>query len=169
MLGRLAAHLGNQWMGALALLIAVSGTAYAAATITGADVVNDSLTGKDIREGTLNGVTDRCPKPATVRKGTMCVGSDGNNRGFFASAAHCESLGLRLPTYGEARWLATKYDLPGVGSTEYFWTDELEGTASGYYVFIERDTSGASPAYFSVEPPGSSLNAVCVRPASDAR
>ncbi len=33
----------------LALVVALSGTAYAAATITGADVVNNSLTGKDLK------------------------------------------------------------------------------------------------------------------------
>jgi hypothetical protein len=37
----------------LALFVALSGTAYAAATITGADVVNGSLTGKDVKNGTL--------------------------------------------------------------------------------------------------------------------
>jgi hypothetical protein len=33
----------------LALLVALSGTAYAAATIRGGDVVNGSLTGKDLK------------------------------------------------------------------------------------------------------------------------
>jgi hypothetical protein len=30
---------------------------------------------------------------------------------------------MRLPTYGEARQLATNYDLPNVDETEFFWTE----------------------------------------------
>lgn len=37
----------------LALVLAMSGTAYAAATITGKDVVNNSLTGKDIKTNSV--------------------------------------------------------------------------------------------------------------------
>ena len=37
----------------LALFVALGGTAYAAATITGADVVNGSLTGADLRNGSV--------------------------------------------------------------------------------------------------------------------
>src|SRR5688500_14679643 len=37
----------------LALFVALGGSAYAAATITGADVVDRSLTGVDIRNGTV--------------------------------------------------------------------------------------------------------------------
>lgn len=37
----------------LALVLAMSGTAYAAATIRGSDVVNGSLTGRDLRNGSV--------------------------------------------------------------------------------------------------------------------
>jgi hypothetical protein len=40
----------------LALIVALGGTAYAAATITGADVVDGSLTGADIKDASLHGV-----------------------------------------------------------------------------------------------------------------
>jgi hypothetical protein len=40
----------------LALIVALGGTAYAAATITGADVVDGSLTSADIKDGSLQGV-----------------------------------------------------------------------------------------------------------------
>jgi len=52
MLGLIRRHIASNIVGYLALVIATSGTAYAA-SITGADVVNDSLTGRDIREPTL--------------------------------------------------------------------------------------------------------------------
>jgi hypothetical protein len=55
MLGLIRRHLASNIVGYLALAIATSGTAYAA-SITGADVVNDSLTGLDVRESTLKQV-----------------------------------------------------------------------------------------------------------------
>jgi hypothetical protein len=42
----------------LALFVALGGSAYAAATITGADVVDRSLTGVDIRNGTVRSADD---------------------------------------------------------------------------------------------------------------
>jgi len=49
MLAKLRPRSAYDVMAALALFIALGGTAYAAATITGADVVDESLTGADVR------------------------------------------------------------------------------------------------------------------------
>jgi len=53
MLALIRRHLAANLVGYLALLVATSGTAYAVATVTGADVVNDSLTGRDVKESSL--------------------------------------------------------------------------------------------------------------------
>jgi hypothetical protein len=46
-------HLRRNAIAYLALFVALGGTAWAATKITGRDVANDSLTGRDIREKTL--------------------------------------------------------------------------------------------------------------------
>jgi hypothetical protein len=66
MLAKLFAHLRSQWLGALALFVALGGSAYAVSQINGHDIENRSipgnkiernaLTGKEVREGTLYNV-----------------------------------------------------------------------------------------------------------------
>lgn len=57
----------------LALVVALSGTAYAAATITGAQIRDNSLTGRDVRNNTLTtkdvrGLTKRDLRPGVLPK-----------------------------------------------------------------------------------------------------
>ena len=97
-------------------------------SLTGADVSLNSLTGNDINESTLVGVKDgdSCISGA-VRFGRLCAGSDGVARGPFAALGFCASIGLRLPTWGEAVQLAVNHDVPGVGAfPDRFWTDETD-------------------------------------------
>ena len=97
-------------------------------SLTGSDVSLNSLTGNDINESTLVGVKDgdSCISGA-VRFGRLCAGSDGVDRGPFAALGFCASIGLRLPTWGEAVQLAVNHDVPGVGAfPDRFWTDEID-------------------------------------------
>ena len=81
-------------MSTLAVVMAMSGTAYAAATITGADVVNGSLTGKDvkrnsltgrqIRESTLRGVLRG--SRTTIRSASIPVGANATNGNYNSRA-----------------------------------------------------------------------------------
>lgn len=72
---RLVAHLRQNAIAYLALFVAMGGTAYAAASITGADVVNDSLTGKDVKEATLTGPTVLASGPTALNGTTTVVGN----------------------------------------------------------------------------------------------
>jgi hypothetical protein len=65
----------------LALLIALSGGAYAAASITGKDVKDRSLTGKDVRDRSLTGkdVKDRSLTGKDVKDRSL-TGNDVNDR-----------------------------------------------------------------------------------------
>lgn len=66
MLRRFGSHVRNQWMGALALFVALGGTAYAAATIGSADIIDNSVASVDLKnndvlaadvlDGTLGGL-----------------------------------------------------------------------------------------------------------------
>ena len=66
---------------------------------------------------------DTCPS-GTTKFGPICAGSDGTERSFDDAINYCADLGLRLPSYSEAVALGRNYDVPGVGFTELFWTDE---------------------------------------------
>jgi hypothetical protein len=106
----------------IALFVALGGGAYAAATIRGSDVVNNSLTGKDIRESTLKGVT-RCPKSAPNRVANVCFSKSFGATTWDTALLHCQSRKLRLPTIGEAFLI---YRKAGNGQT---WTDEVTNAA----------------------------------------
>ena len=91
-----------------------------AGSINGGDVANNSLKGADIAD--RSGV-DTCPS-GTTKFGPICAGSDGAERSFDDAVNYCADLGLGLPSYSEAVALGRNYDVPGVGFTELFWTDE---------------------------------------------
>jgi hypothetical protein len=73
MLRQTGRFLGNNALGLLALLVATSGTAYAAATIGSADIINDSVKSIDVKN---NGITsadlvDDGVSSADIRNGTV--------------------------------------------------------------------------------------------------
>ena len=56
MIARLLAHLRQQWMGAIALfLVLTGGVAYAANTVFSTDIVNDQVFSADVRNDTFTG------------------------------------------------------------------------------------------------------------------
>ena len=138
-------------MATLAFLIAVAGgTAYAANTIGSSDIINGQVNSPDIgnnqvqsvdvRDDTLAGggltgadIADQSGVDTCVltnRLGQLCVRAENCTRTYFEALAHCGNLGLQVPTLGEALALARAYDIPNVGESEAFWTDEYaEGDA----------------------------------------
>lgn len=86
-----------------------------------ADIRDETLTSADIDEAQVSGL-DRCDA-ATLRRGTICAGSDGNARDWRDAMEYCAPFGLRLPTLGEAMLLGRMYNVPGVADGEQFWTD----------------------------------------------
>jgi hypothetical protein len=85
-----------------------------------ANIIAGSINGTDIAD--RSGV-DTCKTPLTKRFGPICVGSDGGSRKWLEALSYCSGFGLRLPTPGEAITLAKNYDVPGVATTGFFWTD----------------------------------------------
>ena len=73
----------------LALCAALGGTSYAAITVTGADVRNGSLTGKDIRDGSI--------RSKDVRNGSL---KGGDVRNGSLTAAHVEDGSLTAADFG---------------------------------------------------------------------
>jgi hypothetical protein len=106
----------------IALFVALGGGAYAAATINGGDVVNNSLTGQDIKENTLKGVL-RCPPSSPNRVAGICYSKSFGATLWNTALENCQSRKSRLPTIGEAFLI---YRRAGNGQT---WTDEVTDLA----------------------------------------
>jgi hypothetical protein len=104
--------------------------------INSKDVVNESLTGADIKN--QSGV-QTCKQPLVRRFGRICEGSDGGVRTWRDASAYCTQFGLRLPTLGEALAMASKYVVDGVSKGDYFWTDGVWVNGDG---FLEALTVG---------------------------
>jgi hypothetical protein len=133
------------------------------AGLRGLDVAPDSLGGTEIDEGTLDGVTDSCPSPATVRLGRICAGSDGVKRDYFDAHEYCAKLGLRLPSLGEALVLGGGHDVPGGGAGDNFWTEEYYQAADGGHAFVGAE--GLTAVFNTTA--DSPLVAVCVTAPTD--
>jgi len=130
-----------------ALFVVLGGGAYAAATITGADVVNNSLTGQDVKEGTLKGVT-RCPNSAPNRVANVCFSKSFGGTSWNTALTKCASRKLRLPTIGEAFLI---YRKAGNGET---WTDEVvELTPTDLRATVRKTGAGVSPVGFATAGP----------------
>ena len=127
----------------VALFVALGGGAYAAATITGADVVNNSLSGRDVNERTLKGVT-RCPKSAPNRVANVCFSKSFGAANWNNALTRCAARKLRLPTVGEGFLI---YRKAGNGMT---WTDEVVSSApTDLRAAVRKNGSGVSAVGFS--------------------
>ncbi len=168
------------------VLVIGGGAAYAANTIISTDIVNNEVYGADVRDDTLaggglghvdlkagsvrssevgadsltgadiadQGGVDTCV--ATVRIGQLCFRSENVDRNWNEALEYCANLDLRLPSVAEAMELALTHDLPDVGTTENFWTDELIGEANQEAVLVNDNGDLAT------EPPSATDETACV-------
>jgi hypothetical protein len=110
----------------------------AAGAVGSAAVINESLTGQDVKN--QSGV-DTCTH-GTVRYGELCVGIANEHHNWYDAHALCAALELRLPSMGEAFALARNHELPNVDATEDFWTEEFFATANGSFAMVTNDGGG---------------------------
>ena len=209
---RVIAHLRQQWMGALALfLVLTGGVAYAADSVFSADIVDgevksadigtaavrstdignsqvtsadvrddtsrngalgavdlaassvgssevedESLTGDDIGNEILDGAdiedqsgVDTCTH-GTERFGELCAAVDNTPQTWRSARIMCADAELRVPTLGEAEYLAANFDFPTLDTGEPFWTDEStlkRGPADGGFY--------STPAAYTIDDDGS--------------
>jgi hypothetical protein len=122
MTGTLFAHLRRQWMGALALLLVLTGgVAYAANTIGSADVINDSLQSADLKD-------NAAVKSVDVRDDTLPGGglhSADIANGSIGAADLAPSEAPQTPTLlncqGSTPWIAADFDTP-----PHYWIDNAD-------------------------------------------
>ena len=174
---RIRQHLtyANVMVTILAFLVLGGGTAIAAyvvssnsqigpGTVSGhkppagkhSNIIAGSINGADIAD--RSGV-DTCKGAFLAKYGLICAGSDGGARTFDDAINYCGDLGLRLPSYTEAVTLARNYDVPGVGFTELFWTDEEFHYGNGL-VYVDVVSEGGGRALGQNE--GEMFQTVCV-------
>jgi hypothetical protein len=87
--------------------------------VNSADVVNESLSGADVRN--KSGV-DTCV--AANRIANLCVRAENFARPWNEAVYHCANLGFRLPALGEALELARTHNIPNLEDSEFFWSDD---------------------------------------------
>jgi hypothetical protein len=121
-------------------------------TLRSADVSDNSLTGADIKD--QSGV-DTCV--ASTRVGQLCVRVENFARLFDHALQHCANLDLRLPSLSEALELVKTRDIPGVGDTESFWTDQILQIDSSFFAGVVSDDG--SYFFAAIEDP---FETVCV-------
>jgi hypothetical protein len=135
-------------------------------SLDGSDVLDNSLTGSDINESTLVGVKDgdSCGNSgaALFVNARLCAGSDGANRQLFAAHAFCASIGLRLPSWGEAVLLAVRHDVPGVDGADRFWTDEV--SYATFYAQVGTDSAIHDVTAFVIDEDGNGYGTVSFNP-----
>src|SRR3954447_738177 len=138
----------------VALFVALGGTAAASVIITdNSQVAPGTISGHkppsvdhaNIIAGSINGTdianrsgVDTCQTPKVAKFGPICAGSDGNQRTWAAAMDYCASSGLRMPSLSEAITLAKKFDVPGIGATGAFWTNDssLDPQTLNEYAYV---------------------------------
>jgi hypothetical protein len=108
-----------------------------------ANIIAGSINGGDIAD--RSGV-DTCQTPKVAKFGPICAGSDGNQRTWAAAMAYCAASGLRLPSLSEAITLAKRYDVPGIGATGVFWTNDssLDPQTLNEYAYVVDENGNYS-------------------------
>ena len=114
-----------------------------ASSVRSSEVGVESLTGADIAN--QSGV-DTCTH-GTTRFGELCVRVLNGARAWFNSIPSCTGLSLRLPSLGEARVLASQFDLPNLEEPEFFWTEEIwnDGTTISAWGVSDDGNSSTFP------------------------
>lgn len=101
----------------LALVLAAGGTGYAAGKVTSADIKDNTITGRDVKNGSLErrDLDPACgPKEAAVFGG--CVRLKPYPRSSHQAAIdHCNRINGRLPSISELKWIAAH--------DEFTWAD----------------------------------------------
>jgi hypothetical protein len=108
-------------MATIAVFIALGGVAWAAATINGKDVINESLTGRDIKDHSR---VDTCSN-GSARFGGFCARVGNLALDWPDAVDFCSDLKLRLPSRTEGAALAKNFSLPNVDTGDRFWTNDF--------------------------------------------
>ena len=167
----------------LALVLASGGTATAAVMITSnsqvaqntisghaapsgkhANLISGSVNATDLNASVKTSLTDRCASDMQLIEG-LCIELNERAQGNFNNAAaKCESLGRRLPDFGE---MTEVLNASGAPSDSLWTSDVTEFEGSGTFDAIAAgQNSNRQLEYFSVDVEAS-LPYLCVSTPTD--
>jgi hypothetical protein len=147
----------------VALVLALGGGAYAAATITGADIRNGTITGKDIKNGSVPGAKKLKANSVTGRQ------VKESSLGQVPSAADADELGGQPPSAYASDWAVVAGT--ATGATVLASSEGVSATRIGAGVYavdfgesvVRRPLTAtlhpaAGPGFVTVAPCGGSAN-----------
>ena len=146
-------------MASIAVFIALGGAAWAAATINGKDVINESLTGKDIKDHSR---VDTCPTGSDRLGKAFCVRVGNLSLDWPDAGEFCSDLKLRLPSRTEGAALAKSFDIPNVDTGDKFWTDDYWESGDPPLAYASMVTAAGEVTTQQVGGVTSSYETVCV-------
>lgn len=112
----------------VALVLALGGGAYAAATITGADIENGSITGKDVKNGSIPGAKKLKANSVTGRQ------VKESSLGQVPSAADADELGGQPPSAYASNWALVAGT--ATGATVLASSDGVSATRIGTGAYV---------------------------------
>ena len=179
---RISSYIRRNLVGFLALVVALSGTAFAASHIGARDIADNAVRSRHIKNGevgeadlsrrTLSALKDSCPSTMRRYGTSLCI--DRQPRGqattYYAALSRCAAAGLRLPTQGEA-WMAR--GLLSSTMEDSFWTDlsyrENPGGGSIVDVAVVIESGDTQPPIaFRPHSMAAQIYVRCAQPPTDA-
>ena len=120
MTSRIGEYLRQHHLALLALIVALSGTAYAATKVGPDEIAPNAVRAKHIKKENVRGKDLRCPGSMKLRA-ALCFERRGRPAsGWDAAAERCRSLNRRLPTIAEALLAIGTFPTPAL--QENYWT-----------------------------------------------
>ena len=118
----IGSYVRQHHVGLLALIVALSGTAYAATTVGPEDIEKSAIRAKHIKTENVRGKDLRCPGTMKLRGG-LCFERQGRPAANWDDALErCRSLKRRLPTAAEAVLAIGTFPAPSL--QENYWTSD---------------------------------------------
>jgi hypothetical protein len=106
--------------------------------LTGGDVIDNSLTGSDVDESSL---TFECPAGFTLASRDVCFDATHSAANHVTARDTCEAAGTRLPTVAEAQLLQAAQP----SNTSIWTTDFIEASATTPAAVVMIVTPGGLP------------------------
>jgi hypothetical protein len=128
-LARIGEYIRQHHLALLALIVALSGTAYAASTVGPDEIAKNAVRSKHIKKENVRGKDLRCPGNMKLLGGLCYERTARPADGWEDAAERCRSLRRRLPTVAEGLLAVGAFPTPA--SQENYWTSDWTELDSG--------------------------------------
>lgn len=143
MRSRIGGYLRQQHLALLALIVALSGTAYAATKVGPNEIATNAVRAKHIKTENVHGKDLRCPGSMKLRGGLCFERTARPPANWDDALERCASLRRRLPTIAEALLAIETFPTPP--SQENYWTSDSthrDGGDNQFSAFVANLEAG---------------------------